>query len=226
MTYNGTTTCLRSASSTGAPTGYPFTIAALVTFTATGDQAVMATGDGGTAPLSGVEFYLSTSTMAMYNNGSGVNIPGLTNVAQNARVLVVWSSLNATTHRSYAYNVDTRTQIYSDVLPTTNLGTITAPAGAVTVGCSMNGAANQEFLTGTIYWAAAYAIDMTANIAAAGQALANLGPYAVGTPSILYSFQENTGTRVAERRGTGYVGTMAGTVTWVNMGPPRPYHLW
>jgi hypothetical protein len=210
---------------TGAPTGYPLTVALVMRFTAV-DMPIWQCGLQ--SPASGYSMVVGgTGGLAVINAVGSVAIESTVNMPTNTWLFAGWSSLNATTHRLYVYNYETQQVVVNQTFAT-NLGAITTPATNCTFGVVQSSAGT--FTTsgnfpGTLTWIAFYTnTDFSGFGGNAFQAMTYLGPYSIANPSFLYTFQEMAGTVVQERSGTGNSGTMTNFpgAPWQPMSLPGP----
>ena len=210
-----------SANVTGIPTGYPLTFAAVARFTTAGPTLFHCGVYGGT-PAGWSMFFSSGQMSVNMISGSPITITSTNAYTTGNWLFVGWSSLNATTHRLYVYDLSTRTEVVNQTFAT-NMGAVTAPTTRCTLG-------QIEDTTNTfvdtcdceISWAAMYAADLTIQGGDALRAMAHLGPYAVANPGWLYTLNEMTGTTAQERRGTANTGTLVGTIAWMPISLPGP----
>jgi hypothetical protein len=202
---------------TGFPTGYPLTITAILTVGSLNSSIVLC-GAGGS---SGYLFSVDVDGHLMFGNIAPFNFLSSTGSLSTATpYFVAWAHASATSHRFFAYNYATRSIAFNET-STTDQGALTAPAGVCRLGTNDEGG---PAMNGPLTQIAAYSRDLTIQNGDGLLNLATLGPYAGATPSVLYTFNEASGTSVRERRGTGNVGTMTGfpASPWQPIGLPGP----
>jgi len=211
---------------TGAPTGYPFTVAGVVKMnTATGTDLYYDVFGVGRRQT-GFSVYIhniSTSSMGLgvtnWNSALDVEVTG-------ALVAGQWyyfgiSFLSSSTYAYMVYDYAATTWLISATSTAANLGTLVAP-GTRLVLC------NHEDSVGaidgnsdiTVRWLGLWSKDMTVQNGMLVRAMAHHGPYSVATPGVLYTFQEGTGTTVFDHRRTGNDGTMSSALPWVTAQRP------
>lgn len=216
-----------TATATGGTFGYPFTVAAVVTMPVIDTtQALFQLGVYLPGGQNGWIWYPTSAggLSGVYNSDTDTGVSVTGSVPANTWVFVAWSSASATSHRGYCWNYQTLTEVFN-ATTTTNLNAITTPATSHTIGAQREDTAT--FTThwgGTVAWLAVYNVDMTGLGGDHLRAMRYQGPYASGTPALLYTFDEMTGTTLRERRGVGGAGTLTNfpAAPWVPMGLPGP----
>lgn len=229
LLFDGLDDRVVTSSVAGAPTGYPFTVVAVVRRGASGTESSVAQfGTYATGAKTGFGFYISMQavrTLFIYNNAADILVESTASITEGTWLCVGVSSASATSHRFFAYNYENRTVVINET-SSTNFGAITAPGTGSALGVQVNNAgAYSQFFIGTIAWVAAYAgLDSTGFGGDRFLAMAHLGPYATATPSLLYTFHEMTGTTVRDKRGTVNIGTMTNfpAAPWTSMALPGP----
>jgi hypothetical protein len=221
LDFDGVDDAVDTGAVTGSPTGYPLTLATVVKITDhAGHQSFF---QSGTYP-SGFMWHtnLTSGTLAMNNLATLTEATSTGAVPTGAWVFLAVSSASATSHRLFCYNYATRAIVFNET-NATNIGATTAPSGVVSLGRFGGGGYQMK---GTMAWVAAYARDMTGSNGAAFLAMAHLGPYHPFTPSLLYAFEESTGTTARERM-AGLHGTLTGFpgTQWVPTSLPGPIRI-
>jgi hypothetical protein len=226
LVFDGTDDRIATADAVGAPTGYPMSFAFWGKVTATDTKrTIVQTGTYINASSgSGVSFAIEANeTVLLYTAGTNIGFDSTGTIPNGAWIFIGTSSASATSHRFFCYNFETRSVVFNET-STTNLGAIVAPTTRINLGHFNANGAFSDFFNGTMTAVALYAADLTGNGGNAFQAMAFLGPYAVGTPSLLYTFNEMAGTSVWDQRGVGGIGTMTNFpgAPWVPMSLPAP----
>jgi hypothetical protein len=228
VVFNNPNHRIVTANVTGAPTAYPVTVTAIINIaTLAGTQRVVfqAGRESTTAPNGYMMYFVSPDQMNIWMPGPGSFAQALGTIPLNKWLYVAWSLGSTTSQRFYMWDYEARTTVIS-AATTATLGAIAAPVASVKLGIEETNAGtwSQEF-AGTVRQVAVYSKDWTAS-ADPFRAMAYLGPYAVATPTLLYSPQEGSGGTTLERRGSGNNGTLNNSpavMPWDRMIFPRVF---
>jgi hypothetical protein len=212
---------------TGAPTTYPVTVTAIIKIAnlAGAQRALFQAGRETTAAPNGyVLYFVSPDQMNIWLPGPNSFAQALGTIPLNKWLYVAWSLGSTTSQRYYMWDYEARAAVINTTT-TTTLGAIAAPVATVKLGIEETNVGTWTFdFQGTIRQVAVYAKDWTAS-PDPFRAMAYLGPYAVATPTLLYSPQEGSGGTTVERRGNGNNGTLNNSVVmpWTPMNFPRVF---
>src|SRR6266704_4123229 len=227
LTFDGVDDRISTANRNNGPTAFPFAVAAVIKLSSVAGFQVVLQYSFGAFDTTG--FMLT----AIDNNGLGMRWWIGTGVAADATTTVLpnntWlfvaaSSLNSTTHRLYSYNYETRAVI-SNISTTTSSPFVNPSASFFHIG--MDTGADVSYgdnFSGIMSYVGVYKTDFTGHSGDAFQAMAFLGPYAVATPSNLWTFNEMTSTITREQIAGGNDGTLTNfpASPWVEGGLPSP----
>ncbi len=228
LTFDGIDDRISTANRTGGPTAYPFSAIGVMRLTDISNaHSFLEYGFGANAttgflltPVDGsglpARWYIGTVVAA----DTGASL-----APNNTWIFLGASSLNATTHRIYMYNYETRSVVAN--VSTSTSATFTNPTSSFFhIGMDTgDDSTYADFLTGIISYVAVYNKDFTGNNGDAFLAMAHLGPYAVATPTLLYDFNEMAGTTIRDKIANANDGTMTNfpASPWVENSLPAPF---
>lgn len=219
-----------SANLTGVPSTYPVTVTAIVKIAALagGQRALFQAGRESTAGPNGyVLYFVDPNQMNLWMPGPNTFAQALGTIPLGKWLYAAWSLGSTTSQRFYLWDYEARTAVINTTTTVTT-GTMAAPVASVKLGIEETNAGTWTFdFQGTIRQVAVYDKDWTAS-PDPFRAMAYLGPYAVATPTLLYSPQEGSGGTTMERRGNGNNGTLNNSVAvmpWSPMILPRVFWM-
>ncbi len=227
LTFDGVDDRISTVNRNNGPTAFPFALAAVIKLSSVaGFQVSIQYSFAG---------YDTTGFMLTVIDGGGsgarwwIGSTVAVDFAPTVLPVSTWvfigaSSLNSTTHRMYAYNYETRAVI-ANVTSTNSAPFVNPSASFFHIGMDTgDDVSYADPLAGIMSYAAVYTKDFTIQGGDAFLALAHLGPYALGTPSNLWTFNEMTGTTVREQIANTNDGTMTNfpASPWVVSGLPSP----
>ena len=217
---------IRTTNVTGAPTAYPLAMAFVGKITNVAfDRHLIQVGRDGTS--NGVLWLLlaSDALSFYFHNAVQTSSTATMTSTEGAWCFVGMSSSNATSHRFFVYNYETRTIAINET-SSTSAGSVTTPNNYITIGnYDVNGTPQATTgFNGTMSWIAVYNRDFAGANGDYFKNLAHLGPYIHGAPVYLYSFNEMTGTTVRNRTTLSNNGTMNNfqASPWTQQGLPGP----
>jgi hypothetical protein len=225
--FNNPNQRIVSTNLVGVPSTYPVTVTVIFKLSALpGQQGVFQAGRESTAGPNGYFLYFAPpNEMNVWLPGPGSFAQALATIPVNKWLYAAWSLGSTTSQRFYLWDYEARTTVIS-AATTVTFGAMAAPVGSVKLGVEETNAGTFTFpLQGIIRQVAVYAKDWTAS-PDPFRAMAYLGPYAVATPTLLYSPQEGSGGTTLERRGTGNNGALNNSVVvmpWTPMAFPRVF---
>ncbi len=217
---------ISTANRNNGPTAFPFSVVGVINpSTVTGFRSLFQYQFGSYTTTGFLLTIVDSGGMGWWIGSTQVLNSGAVLPTINKWYFIGVSSLNATTHRMYLYDYAARS-VTLNVTSVTS-GTFTNPASSFFhIGMDTgDDVTYSDFFGGTISYVAVYNKDFTLGGGDAFLATAFLGPYAVATPTNLWTFNEMTGTTVREQ----ILNTNDGTMTsfpaspWIEGGLPSPW---